>query len=124
MVPEHRRGEIMGWSGTANTVGAALGAPVVGAVIDSAGPGGGFAAAGGVGLVLSVLGLAVLALARRRAAGRVPAAVRPTAPEGVVPTPAAEGVVPTPAAEGVVPTPAPAGADDVPARPAPEPTPR
>ncbi|WP_316043635.1 MFS transporter [Cellulosimicrobium cellulans] len=127
MVPEHRRGEIMGWSGTANTVGAALGAPVVGAVIDSTGPGGGFAAAGGVGLVLSVLGLAVLALARRRAAGRVPAAagaVRVTVPEAVLPAPAAEGVVPTPAAEGVVPTPAPAGADDVPARPAPEPAPR
>lgn len=117
MVPEHRRGEIMGWSGTANTVGAALGAPVVGAVIDSTGPGGGFAAAGGVGLVLSVLGLAVLTLARRRAAGRVPAA-------GAVPVTAPEGVVPTPASEGVVPTPAPAGADDVPARPAAEPTPR
>ena len=126
MVPEHRRGEIMGWSGTANTVGAALGAPVVGAVIDSTGPGGGFAAAGGVGLVLSVLGLAVLTLARRRAAGRAPVAAGavPATPEGVAPTTAPEGVVPTRAPEGVVPTPAPVGADDVPARPAPEPTPR
>ncbi|TKR22410.1 MFS transporter [Cellulomonas hominis] len=126
MVPEHRRGEIMGWSGTANTVGAALGAPVVGAVIDSTGPGGGFAAAGGVGLVLSVLGLAVLTLARRRAAGRAPVAAGavPVTPEGVAPTTAPEGVVPTRAPEGVVPTPAPVGADDVPARPAPEPTPR
>jgi len=118
MVPEHRRGEIMGWSGTANTVGAALGAPVVGAVIDSTGPGGGFAAAGGVGLVLSVLGLAVLTLARRRAAARVPVAA------GAVPVTSPEGVAPTTAPEGVVPTPAPVGADDVPARPAPEPTPR
>lgn len=126
MVPEHRRGEIMGWSGTANTVGAALGAPVVGAVIDSTGPGGGFAAAGGVGLVLSVLGLAVLTLARRRAAGRalVAAGAVPATSEGVAPTTAPEGGVPTRAPEGVVPTPAPVGADDVPARPAPEPTPR
>lgn len=131
MVPEHRRGEIMGWSGTANTVGAALGAPVVGAVIDSTGPGGGFAAAGGVGLVLSVLGLAVLTVVRRRATGRRAAAAAALggAPAGVVPAPSteparasspAERVVPTSsAAEWVVPTPAPAGADDVPVRPSP-----
>lgn len=109
-VPEHRRGEIMGWSGTANTVGAALGAPVVGAVIDTAGPQGGFAAAGGVGLLLAVLGLAVLAVARRRAAGRAtPAPVAEAAP--------AHGSAS--AAEWVVPTPSPAGADDVPVRPSP-----
>lgn len=104
MVPEHRRGEVMGWSGTANTVGAALGAPVIGAVIDGFGPWSGFAAAGGVGLLLSVLGLAVLAVVRRRSAAR-----------GVV---ASGAVVPTaPAPAGVVPTPAPVGADDVPSRP-------
>ena len=105
MVPEHRRGEIMGWSGTANTVGAALGAPVVGAVIDGSGPGAGFAAAGGVGLLLSVLGLLVLTAARRRVAGRAAPVVAPASP--------------APVPEGVVPTPAPAGADDVPARPLP-----
>jgi MFS family permease len=107
MVPEHRRGEVMGWSGTANTVGAALGAPVIGAVIDGSGPGAGFAATGGVGLLLSVLGLAVLALVRRRQAGRV-------VPAG--PSPAGRVTAPG----GVVPTPAPLGADDVPARPLPE----
>jgi MFS family permease len=111
MVPEHRRGEVMGWSGTANTVGAALGAPVIGAVIDGFGPGAGFAATGGVGLLLSVLGLAVLALVRRRIAGRAvpPVAVEP--PAGRVAAPG--GIVPTP-------TPAPVGADDVPGRPLPE----
>jgi MFS family permease len=107
MVPEHRRGEVMGWSGTANTVGAALGAPVVGAVIDSFGPWSGFAAAGGVGLVLAVLGLVVLAAVRRRSAGAAAVPGPPAARAGT-------------AAEGVVPTPAPGGADDVPARPLPQ----
>lgn len=70
MVPEHRRGEVMGWSGTANTIGAALGAPVCGAVIDAFGPSAAFLVAGGVGLGLAVVGLGVLALGRRRAVGR------------------------------------------------------
>ncbi|MBU5422596.1 MFS transporter [Cellulomonas hominis] len=104
MVPEHRRGEVMGWSGTANTVGAALGAPVIGAVIDGFGPWSGFAAAGGVGLLLSVLGLAVLAVVRRRAGARGARGAGAVVPTG-------------PAPAGVVPTPAPVGADDVPARP-------
>jgi predicted MFS family arabinose efflux permease len=73
MVPEHRRGEVMGWSGTANTVGAALGAPVCGAVIDRLGPQSGFAVAGGVGLVLAAAGLLVLMAFRRRSAERVAA---------------------------------------------------
>lgn len=110
MVPEHRRGEVMGWSGTANTVGAALGAPAVGAVIDGVGPGGGFAAAGGIGLLLAVVGLAVLALARRRAVRRGVAVE-----DAGVPEPGAADVPP-----GLVPTPAPVGADDVPARPLPD----
>ncbi|WP_454049051.1 MFS transporter [Cellulomonas sp. Marseille-Q8402] len=109
MVPEHRRGEVMGWSGTANTVGAALGAPVIGGVIDGFGPGAGFAATGGVGLLLSVLGLAVLALVRRRVAGRA---------QPVVPDEPSAGRTAAPG--GIVPTPAPVGADDVPARPLPE----
>jgi MFS family permease len=91
MVPEHRRGEVMGWSGTANTVGAALGAPVCGAVIDRLGPQAGFAMAGGVGLVLAAAGLAVLTAFRRRSAARAAAApdevataVDPVADEGIV----------------------------------------
>lgn len=122
-VPEHRRGEVMGWSGTANTIGAALGAPVIGAVIDGFGPWSGFAAAGGVGLALAVLGLGVLTLARRRA-GTSPAGPVEVGAPGAVGAPDASGaapagVIPTPAAEGVVPTPAPVGADDVPVRPEP-----
>jgi MFS family permease len=124
MVPEHRRGEIMGWSGTANTVGAALGAPLVGAVIDGTGPWGGFAAAGGAGLVLAVAGLVVLALVRRRGAARraagggAPADEAPEALHLTVPRD------PSTAPGGIVPTPAPAGADDVPARPLPDDVPR
>lgn len=139
-VPEHRRGEVMGWSGTANTVGAAMGAPVVGAVIDGFGPWSGFAAAGGAGVLLALGGLAVLTVARRRAAaGRAGAARRApdggagegdAPPAGTDPLPAASGPLPAasdpvpagparavPAAAGVVPTPVPAGADDVAARP-------
>lgn len=66
-VPESRRGEVMGWSGTANTVGAAVGAPLCGLVIDRIAPAAGFAAAAGIGLLLAVVGLVVLRLARARA---------------------------------------------------------
>jgi len=68
LVPEHRRGEVMGWSGTMSTVGNALGAPLCGAVIDRATPGAGFLTASVVGGGLAVGGLAVLAVARRRGA--------------------------------------------------------
>ncbi len=74
MVPESRRGEVMGWSGTANTVGAALGAPLCGLVIDSVAPAAGFAVAAGAGMLLVVVGLAVLRLVRGRAA-KVPGPV-------------------------------------------------
>ncbi|MDQ0374457.1 MFS transporter [Cellulomonas humilata] len=73
LVPEHRRGEVMGWSGTMSTVGNALGAPLCGAVIDRATPGAGFMTAAVVGGGLAVVGLVVLALGRGR--GRVAAEV-------------------------------------------------
>lgn len=66
LVPEHRRGEVMGWSGTMSTVGNALGAPLCGAVIDRATPGAGFLTAAVVGGGLAVGGLVVLALGRGR----------------------------------------------------------
>ena len=69
LVPEHRRGEVMGWSGTMSTVGNALGAPLCGAVIDHATPGAGFLTASVVGGGLAVGGLVVLALVRGQ--GRV-----------------------------------------------------
>lgn len=105
MVPERRRGEVMGWSGTANTVGAALGAPACGAVIDAVGPRGGFAVAGGVGLLLAGAGLLVLTWAGRR---RRAAAVRPVA-AGDVPPAATVGELPAPAAAVAVPAPGSAG---------------
>ncbi len=66
LVPEHRRGEVMGWSGTAQTVGNALGAPLVGSVIDASTPGAGFLTAACVGGGVAVAGLVTLRVARRR----------------------------------------------------------
>lgn len=92
LVPEHRRGEVMGWNGSAMTVGAALGAPVCGALIDAAGPSAGFLAAATAGVVLSVAGLVVLRVTHDRAvaeasrdADQEPAA--PGEPTAVVPAP-------------------------------------
>jgi MFS family permease len=66
LVPEHRRGEVMGWSGSAMTVGSALGAPLCGLVIDRAGAPAGFLVAGGVGVVVAGGGLLALAVMRNR----------------------------------------------------------
>ena len=74
LVPESRRGEVMGWSGSAMTVGSALGAPVCGAIIDRTSAGAGFLVAGAVGVVVAGGGLLVLRGTRSaggRAAGRV-----------------------------------------------------
>lgn len=83
-VPEERRGEVMGWSGTANTVGAALGAPLGGLVIDHLGPRAGFLGAGAIGLVLTLGALAALRVARRSAAapegGQAEPVLTPPAP--------------------------------------------
>ncbi|MDI1460558.1 MFS transporter [Catellatospora sp. KI3] len=51
-VPAGSRGEAMGLHGTALTIGVAAGAPFAGTIIDSAGPGWAFAAAGVVALLL------------------------------------------------------------------------
>ena len=59
MVPETRRGEAMGWQGTAFTVGSAIGSPLLGLVIDRAAPWAAFVVAGGVGVLIAVAGLAV-----------------------------------------------------------------
>ena len=68
LVPEERRGEVMGWGGTMQTVGNALGAPLCGVVIDRAGAGAGFATAAVVGGAVAAVGLVVVALAGRRRA--------------------------------------------------------
>ncbi len=58
LVPEQRRGEAMGWQGTAFTLGGAASAPVVGAAIDGIGPWGGFLVGGSIATVIAVLALA------------------------------------------------------------------
>lgn len=67
LVDEERRGEAMGWYGSALTAGVALGAPLAGVFIDNVGPSGGFAAVGIAGVALCATGL-VLTSIRRRAA--------------------------------------------------------
>lgn len=64
IVPEDRRGEVMGWNGSAMTVGAALGAPLCGVLTDRFGPSAGFLAAGAIGAGVAGAGLVVLRLAR------------------------------------------------------------
>lgn len=59
LVPEHRRGEAMGWYGSAMTVGSAIGAPFGGAAIDTYGAWAGFVAVGGFGSVMAIVGLAL-----------------------------------------------------------------
>lgn len=66
LVPEHARGEAMGWHGSALTAGTALGAPLAGAAIDARGAGAGFAAVGVAGLGLALAGLSARQLRRRR----------------------------------------------------------
>lgn len=55
LVPASVRGEVMGWQGSSITVGAALGAPVTGMVIDTMGWPFGLLLGGGLGLVIAAL---------------------------------------------------------------------
>jgi MFS family permease len=57
LVAEDRRGEAMGWYGSALTSGVALGAPVAGVLIDATGPWGGFTAVAVVSSLIGVVGL-------------------------------------------------------------------
>ena len=68
-VPARVRGEAMGWHGSALTLGGAVGAPLIGVAIDHGSWEGGFALAGGVGLLIALAGLGVQA--RRRASRAV-----------------------------------------------------
>lgn len=71
LVDEARRGEAMGWYGSALTAGVALGAPLAGVFIDGVGPSAGFVSVGAAGVLLCAAGIA---LQRRRAAGQKEAA--------------------------------------------------
>lgn len=63
-VPEARRGEIMGFQGSAYTIGTAAGAPLCGYVIDTVGPWGSFVTVGVVTVAVGLAGAAVLRRAR------------------------------------------------------------
>jgi MFS family permease len=67
-VPRSVRGEAMGWHGSALTLGGALGAPLVGKVMDESGWSDGFLYGGLAGLAMALL--AVAATTRRTAAQR------------------------------------------------------
>ncbi|MFF8519319.1 MFS transporter [Glutamicibacter creatinolyticus] len=65
LVAEHRRGEAMGWYGSAMTAGTALGSPVTGAVVDLAGPAAAFAAVGVIAMVVVLAALIAQQIRRR-----------------------------------------------------------
>lgn len=66
LAPERVRGEAMGLHGSALTVGAALGAPLAGAVVDASGPARGFVVAGLAAVLLALLAAAVQCRVARR----------------------------------------------------------
>jgi MFS family permease len=68
LVDERRRGEAMGWYGSALTGGVALGAPLAGVFIDGVGPSTGFVAVGVGGVLLCLLGLGLQRRRRQRLA--------------------------------------------------------
>jgi MFS family permease len=66
LVPARARGEVLGWHGSALTLGSALGAPIAGVAIDRGGWQTGFLVTAATGLVVALAGLA--ASSRHRAA--------------------------------------------------------
>ncbi|MBD7995879.1 MFS transporter [Arthrobacter sp. Sa2CUA1] len=66
LVTEERRGEAMGWYGSALTTGTAIGAPLAGAAIDTIGPWSGFAFAGAAAAMMALLTLGTRAMVIRR----------------------------------------------------------
>jgi MFS family permease len=68
VVPAEARGQAMGLHSAALTAGSAVGAPLIGIVIDRAGPGWGMAAIGSLVSVIAVAGIAVQAAQRRASA--------------------------------------------------------
>lgn len=55
LVPEERRGEAMGWQGTAFMVGGAASSPVIGLAIDGIGAWGGFVVGGAIATAIALL---------------------------------------------------------------------
>lgn len=75
LVPERRRGEAMGWQGTAFTLGGATSAPIVGSAIDGVGAWGGFALGGIIAALIAIISLS----------GQLIPAFRPTSLEDAAP---------------------------------------
>jgi len=71
LAPAASRGEAMGLHGSALTAGLALGAPLVGVVVDRSSPAMGFAVAGAAGAALGLIGLAA-GQVRRWTSGKSP----------------------------------------------------
>lgn len=63
-VAEEVRGEAMGWHGSAMTIGAAVGSPLFGAVIDGLGPAWGVGSAAALATLVAAAGLAAMSLRR------------------------------------------------------------
>jgi MFS family permease len=59
LAPESVRGTVMGVYQSAFTTGAAIGAPLIGYVMDNSAPAWGFVAAGAVGLLGTAVGMAL-----------------------------------------------------------------
>lgn len=65
-VPEIARGEAMGWHGSAMTIGASAGGPLIGLVIDAGGAEWGFITGGLIGVTVAVFGLVATRIHRAR----------------------------------------------------------
>ncbi|WP_315973702.1 MFS transporter [Glutamicibacter sp. M10] len=65
LVAEKRRGEAMGWYGSAMTAGTALGSPVTGLFVDNVGPDYAFVAIGVMAAVVVLVALAAQQIRRR-----------------------------------------------------------
>lgn len=70
-VPEEARGEAMGWHGSAMTIGASVGGPAIGGIIDGWGPSWGIGTAGMLGVVIAVGGILAMSVRRARVRRRL-----------------------------------------------------
>lgn len=91
LTPASARGEAMGLHNSALTVGVALGSPIAGLVMDTWSPPWGFAAVGGLGLLVTLVVLPA-ELRRRRPADETPAADETDVRETVSDMPAPRGL--------------------------------
>lgn len=65
LVAEKRRGEAMGWYGSAMTTGTALGSPLTGSFVDTLGPGPAFVGIGILAIIVVLIGLVAQQIRRK-----------------------------------------------------------